>query len=178
MIENDIKIELLKKNIERFDHYISTTNTKSSIILAFNGIIVGSIFFKYDVLIKMFEEPIWCLYSANILLIALGISSIISAVFAFRVINPFLESGHNENYRSILFFKSIYEMGYEKYNQIIDNINNENLIHDLKKQSFQLARGMTNKSGDAYKSVLCIYISLGVTISLLILKGVKSLVNI
>lgn len=178
MAENDIKIELLKKNIDRFDNYISTTNAKSSIILAFNGIIVGSIFLKYDVLIKLFEEPIWCLYLAIILLSVLGISSIFSIIFAFHVINPFLESGHSNNYRSMLFFKSISEIGYEKYNQMIDNINNENFIQDLKKQSYQLARGMTKKSSDAYKSVLCIYISLGIIISLLILKGVKSFVNI
>lgn len=178
MAENDIKIELLKKNIERFDHYISTTNSKSSIILAFNGIIVGSIFFKYDVLIKLFEETIWCLYLSTILLSVLGISSIISTVFAFRVINPFLESGSSKDYRSILFFKSISEMGYEEYNQMIDNTNNENLIKDLKKQSYQLARGMTKKSSDAYKSILCIYISLGIVVSLLILKGVTSFVSI
>lgn len=178
MTENDIKIELLKKNIERFDHYISTTNAKSSIILAFNGIIVGSIFLKYDVLVKLFEEPIWCLYLAIVLLSVLGISSIFSIIYAFRVINPFLESGHSEDYRSILFFKSISEMGYDEYNQMIENTNIENLIQDLKKQSYQLARAMTKKSSDAYKSVLCIYISLGIVASLLILKGATSFVSI
>ena len=133
---------------------------------------------KYDVLIKLFEEPIWCLYLAIILLSVLGISSIFSIIFAFRVINPFLESGHSENYRSIFFFKSISEMGYEEYNQMIENTNIENLIQDLKKQSYQLARGMTKKSSDAYNSVFCIYISLGIIVSLLILKGVNSFVNI
>ncbi len=178
MAEENIKIELLKKNIERFDHYISTTNAKSSIILAFNGLLVGSIFLKYDVLIELFEKTTWSFYLAIILLSFLEISSIFSIYFAFRVINPFLKSGHSEGYKSILFFKSISKMGYDEYNRMIDNIKNEDFIQDLKKQSYQLALGMTMKSSDTRNSILCIYISLGIFVSLLFLKGVISFVNI
>ncbi len=66
MSENNLKFELIKKNIDRFDHYIGTTNAKSSIILAFNGIIIGAILLKYDIFIKLFEDLCWCLCVARV----------------------------------------------------------------------------------------------------------------
>lgn len=177
MSENNIKIELLKMNIERFDHYIATTNAKSSIILAFNGLIIGTILLKYDVFIRLFLNPPWCLYIAVFLISLLGISSTISIIHAFRVVNPFLESGKITNeYNSILFFKSISEMKYEDYERKIEKCNFGNLMEDLKRQSYQLALGMSQKSEDTKNSITCIYVSLVIIIILLILKGVVSYV--
>ena len=178
MTEDVIIIELLKENIRRFDHYISTTNAKSSIILAFNGITIGSIFLKYDDFVKLFKNPDQYLNIAIPLISLLGISSIISIFFAFRVINPFLKSGNNDNYQSILFFKSISEMSYETYKTKVENSSFDNLIEDLERQSYQLAQGMTQKSIDTKRSVMFIYISLSIILILLILKGIQSFVII
>ncbi|MHA2096395.1 MAG: Pycsar system effector family protein [Candidatus Hodarchaeales archaeon] len=172
------KIGVLERNIERFDHYISTTNAKSSIILAFNGIIIGSIFFSYDVFLKLFEKPTWSLYSAIILFSILGISSIISIIYAFRVINPFLESGHNDQNKSLFFFKSISEMTYEEYKEKLEQSDVQSIMEDLKRQTHQLAIGLAQKSRDTTNSVKYTYCSLGIVICLLILKGVISCVNV
>lgn len=178
MNENEIKIKLLKTNIERFDQYISTTNVKASIILAFNSIIIGSIFLKYNVFIRLYENPTWGLYISLILIILLGISSTLSIIFAFRVINPFLESGHEDSYQSLLFFKSIAEMKKDTYKEMIKNTNFGSYLEDLEKQSYQLAVGMTRKSMDTIRSITFIYIGLGIIIILFILKGIISFVII
>lgn len=177
MSENNIQIELLKMNIGRFDHYIATTNAKSSIILAFNALVIGTILLKYDVFVRLFSNVNWCLYIAIPLISLLGILSTASIIYAFRVVNPFLESGKITNdYDSLLFFESISKMGYKTYKEKIEKSNSENLMGDLEKQSYQLALGMSQKCKDTEKSIKCIYWSLVIIIMLFILKGVISYV--
>jgi hypothetical protein len=164
-------IASLQNNINRFDHYIAESNNKSNVILAFNGVLIGAILLKYDVLLKLFESNLWCLNIAIFSIILLGLISIISIRYAFLSIDPFLKSGNVVNkYHSLLFFKSISEMDEEIYIKKIEECTIEDLKNDLARQSYQLAKGLTIKYGYAKKSVYFIYMDLSIFFFLLILK--------
>ena len=55
-------LELLLKKISRYDFYINSTNAKASIIIAWNGIIIGTIFLKYNSIIAILQAGMGLLY--------------------------------------------------------------------------------------------------------------------
>jgi hypothetical protein len=87
------KVKFLENTISRFDLYIISTNNKASAIIAFNGILIGATFFKIGELVSLFTKYVCFQYGAFIVTSLIAIFSIISLVFAFRVVFPFLESG-------------------------------------------------------------------------------------
>ena len=170
------KSKFLWETIRRFDHYIATTNTKSSMILAFDGLVIGSILLKFNTVTNLFAPSERGMTLAVILLCCLGITSSLSLVYAFRVINPFLKSGNVAgDYHSLLFFGSITDLTKEIYDKKIDELDEQKAQGDLKSQSFVLARGLALKMRDLRSSIGFIFLSIVVVIALFLLRGILAL---
>ena len=86
------RIDLLMKIINRYDTYITSTNAKASLVIAWNGAVIGSILLKYQEIISQFS--CMCKLSAvlPILLVMCGLLALISTGLIFGVVFPFLTS--------------------------------------------------------------------------------------
>jgi len=158
--------------IRRFDHYIATTNIKSSVILTFDGLVIGSILLKFNVITGLFAASELGLLLAAILLCCLGVTSSLSLLCAFRVISPFLKSGNIAgDYHSLLFFGSVADLTKETYDKKIDELDERKALVDLKNQSSVLAKGLVLKMRDLRFGVGFVFLSVTVIIALFLLKG-------
>ena len=164
--------EFLFKAISRYDFYINTTNAKASLILAWNGVVIGTVLLKFDSFLSLYLKPSWAPVLATVLLLSLGLCSLVSMFIAFRVISPFLAPGTSSHNEGLLFFGSVAQAPLSAYSQEIKRLSTEALLSDLIQQSYILAHGLKKKMNDTKKSVWAIYASLFCLILLLLLKGV------
>jgi len=165
------KIKFLENTIGRFDSYINSTNNKTSVIIAFNAILIGTALFKFDDLLKLFTKCQYFQYYAIFVIFLLILFSAISMLFAFRAVSPFLESGEEEGvYTSLKFFNSIIKMKKEDYIERIRKLSDEEAISDLGQQSYILAKGLSLKMRYLKTSTIFIFLNLLLLIILMLLK--------
>lgn len=168
------QLELLFRKIARYDFYINSTNTKASIIIAWNGIIIGTIFLKYNSIIEQYCKPEWAYYISNILLILLSISSILSIFFVFKVVHPFLLSSNSKDgtAKSLMFFGDVSEISYNEYAKRESELTYDEALSDSILQAHILAIGLSRKMKDMQKSIRAINFSLVIISILIALRGV------
>lgn len=167
------RLEILFKKISRYDFYINSTHSKASIIIAWNGIVIGTILLKYNPILNLFLTPKWSYYIANTILIIMAISSIISIALMFRVVNPFLSSGNeNINFKSLMFFGDVTKMSLDEYKKKEVSINYDEVLSDTIKQAHILATGLNDKMKNMQWSIKAINFGLLALLLLLLLKGV------
>ncbi|UCH96618.1 MAG: hypothetical protein JSV88_07145 [Candidatus Aminicenantes bacterium] len=133
--------ENLWKILNRFDHLIESTNTKSALIIAFNTFVFGGIVLKWEDLLP--STPLCLVIIGIISLAAAAISSAVSLWFTLHAIRPFLES---HNYHSNVFFKDIAE--YKKPGDYLEKVKEmfpDFLTQDLAYQIHILSQGMAKK---------------------------------
>lgn len=170
--EPDLK-SFLWDTIKRLDFYINTTNTKATIIIAFNTFTTGSVILKYKDILCLFSNNSDKLKTGSALLLSLScISSLISLYFIFKVVTPFLDSHKNEkNYLSKLFFIDIAKNSTaQDYLNELKKSNKDSIVEDLATQAFSLAKGTETKFNNIKNSVLAIFFELGFLALVFILK--------
>lgn len=173
------RIENALKKISRFDFYINSTNTKASIILAWNGIIIGTIFLKYGQVISLYNVYPWSYHLSNVLLVLIGIASIFSIVYVFDVIYPFLKEKDNintnevdNNHGSLFFFGSIAKRSCETYIKEEYASLEKDVLEDALEQVHILSKGLFDKMNKLRASINAIKLQLFFICLLIILKGV------
>lgn len=124
------KIDVLKYNISRFDHYYASVNFKSSFLVIGNITILGVILSSQDKLDN------YILY-VHLLLIAS------SLIFVLLAIRPYLKS--NKTDISVIFFEEIANSTKEKYSEKIKLLTQRKYIKDLNDQTYFLAKGLQRK---------------------------------
>lgn len=124
------KIEMLKYNISRFDHYYTSVNFKSSFLVIGNITILGFLLTSSDTIN-------FYIFHAHILLIT------ISLTFVLLAIKPYLKS-YSQNY-SLIFFNDIANTEYYMFKHKVNLLSKEYYINDLKQQTYMLARGLRTK---------------------------------
>ena len=124
------KIDVLKYNISRFDHYYASVNFKSSFLVLGNITILGLVSVNED---KLGGYIIFVLY----LLIA---STLISVLLAIR---PYLKS--NKIDKSIISFDEIANSTKNEYITKIKLLTQRKYIKDLNEQTYFLAKGLQRK---------------------------------
>jgi hypothetical protein len=165
------KIKFLENTISRFDSYIISTNSKISVIIAFNAVLIGTTLFKFDELLKLFTKCLCFQYFAIFVIFLIILFSAISMLFAFRSVSPFLESGEKEGvYTSLKFFNSIVKMKREDYIERIRKLSDEEVISDLGQQSYVLAKGLSLKMKYLKISTIFIFLNILLLIILMLLK--------
>jgi hypothetical protein len=138
--------EILWNNIKRFDSYYATTNTKGSFILAFNTIIFSCLIFKWDDIVKLYNNQI-IIVVINFILLAISLLALVSSFFMLKVVVPYLKSIKRVGqYQSILFFEHIGEFSTEQdYLDTISKIKENDITKDLAYQTYSLAKGLKKK---------------------------------
>lgn len=159
--------------IKRIDFYINTTNTKATIIIAFNTFLTGSLILKYKDILDLFDKESHKLIMVSGIVLSLScICSFISLIFIFKVVTPFLGSFKNEkSYLSKLFFSDIAKnVTAQDYINELKKSNNSSIIDDLGIQAYSLAKGTESKFENIKYSVIAIFFELGFLILIFILK--------
>jgi Pycsar effector protein len=141
-------IDYLWKVIGRFDAYIGSTNTKAALLIAFNTFVPGSVALKWqDIQAAFGPAHREAFIAASVLLvIALG-ASVVSLVFTFRAISPFLKTPERPgDYHSDVFFGDVTKHERpELYYQRVREWTEERVQRDLSFQAHVLAQGLSGK---------------------------------
>lgn len=170
------KIDFLLKVIGRFDLYINSTNTKASLIFAWNGFVVGTLLLKYNEIIGLF--PVTSNFSLiiNTIFLAIALCAVISNIIAFQVIFPSLKSDSKGENNSIIFFGSVASASAEKYFDKVSKISNEEILNDITDQTVTLAGIVNDKMQNLKKSIKTLYLEFYFIGLLFFLKFLVSIV--
>lgn len=139
--------DFLWKIINRFDFYMGSTNTKATVVVAFNTFVFSAIILKWRELLPFFGEHRTAIFVANILMIIAAMASLASLTVTYFVINPYLKSPKiPTSYHSKLFFGHVSEfIKPEEYHECVKACNDEEWVKDLCFQAHALADGLANK---------------------------------
>lgn len=124
------KIDMLKYNISRYDHYFASVNFKSSFLVLGNITILGF------VLSNRTQINDYAFY-ALVLLIA---SSLITVLLAIK---PYLK--RYDGKASVIFFNDIANISNSAYREKMSKLLESEYIEDLEEQVLVLAEGLTRK---------------------------------
>lgn len=177
-MDDKTRIENTLKKIARFDFYINSTNTKASIIIAWNGIVIGTIFLKYHQVTSLYDLYIWSYYTANVFLVLIGVASVFSIVFVFDVIYPFLKEkdkqpkNEDNDTGSLFFFGSIARLSHKKYIEKEKKSSEKDVLEDVLEQSHILSKGLLGKMMKLQSSIISVKFQLFFIFIMVILKGV------
>ncbi|MDK2042368.1 Pycsar system effector family protein [Aliarcobacter butzleri] len=127
-MKNEEKIQLLKFNISRFDHYYASVNFKSSFLVLGNLSLFSFLFLN-----KTGVNGV-CIILSSVL-------SVLSLVFTLLAIAPYLKG--NINYRSNIFFGEI--ANKTDFKNDIENLQEKDYLDDLVEQNKYLSIGLKNK---------------------------------
>ncbi|HIP27252.1 MAG TPA: hypothetical protein EYG80_06320 [Flavobacteriaceae bacterium] len=154
-LTDDKKIELLKYNISRFDHYYASVNFKSSFLVVGNITILGFL---------MNNEV------HSILFCILLTSITFSLICVLLAIKPYLKPYQGSN--SILFFNDIAN-NVAIFKNKIRTLSNSEYILDLEEQNFILAEGLKNKFSYLNKATIIFIINIIIFFLIILTSGVK-----
>jgi hypothetical protein len=164
------RIDFLFKIINRYDTYITSTNTKASLVIAWNGVVIGTILLKHQEILNQFKcENITAL--ASILLVICGIASLISIGLVFGVVFPFLRSNLDGS-DSLIFFGSVAKVPPDEYCKTMRIADNLVLLNDISRQVTVLAVGLTSKMHYLQNSINAIYVQLAALAIIVILLAI------
>lgn len=141
------KIDALKYNISRFDHYYASVNFKSSFLVLGNITILGFMLKSKDDFHQSLQNILMSfelnktfatdIFFIHVLLIA------ITLVFVLFAIKPYL-NGSKIN-KSLIFFDEIANSTKKIHNERINKLTKQQYTRDLKEQTFILAKGLQKK---------------------------------
>ena len=124
------KVEMLKYNISRFDHYYASVNFKSSFLVIGNITILGFLLTSRN---QINDYIFYC----HILLITT------SLIFVLLAIKPYLKSYTAS--KGLIFFNDISNMKNFMFKYKISFLSKKNYLDDLKQQTYSLAKGLKTK---------------------------------
>lgn len=165
------KIELIFKKILRYDFYVNSTNAKASLIIAWNGVVIGTILLKYNEIISLYANVKFAYYVATLFLLIIGFASVISIALVFQVVNPFLTASHNKDGKSLFFFGSVAKLSFNEYKQKELESTYSDTLSDLIEQSYVISDGLNKKMNSLQKSIKAINYQLLFLLLLILLKG-------
>lgn len=171
ILDMDKQKEETKFIIQRYDNYISGANVKGNFLLAFNTFLTGGVIANYSKMTELISNNYgWTLL--NIALFCLILSSIVTTVFVFNAVYPYLISGNSSknNYHSHIFFNSVSEFESDKaYHESLSNLTDNQFERDLSHQAFQLARGLKSKYDNLKWAMRFVYFELFCLFSIIII---------
>ena len=113
---------LLEKNLNRFDAYINVINTKAAFLVSFNTFVLGTLLLGQKNILTGFGSVTLSCWAVFLFILCL-ISITIAITLSFLAVNPFMKSGNRcESYKTLLFFKSVSDMGIREYKEKIISI--------------------------------------------------------
>lgn len=162
------KIELAENNLKRVNYWISNSDSKIGIILAFQAGITAflttkGIEIKKIITTQAFDALHFILYLILILFLFFLIKSIFHA---FKSLYPNISNRE----QSLLFFGNIASMGINKFKREFSSLTQENAIEELNNQTFtnsQIAVAKFKNVQESIKSFLFGFISWFIVLGLI-----------
>jgi len=171
---NESQKFLLEKNLSRYDTYINAVNAKAAFLVTFNTFVLGTLLLGQKNILSGFSNVKLSCWAVAFFIICL-ISIAVAITLSFLAVNPFLKSGNrSESYKTIIFFKSVANMGLQEYKNRIQQIDDVQLLNDLTCQTHVLAKGATQKFHSIQKAT---YATVGGTILMLLLSAVLHVID-
>ena len=167
------KTEILFKSIGRYDFYINTTNTKASLILAINGLLVGTTLIRVEAVLGS-NAPLGYIHDTGMYLFAaFGILTVLSVYFTFKSFIPFFSSGELSSSLcpSIFFFRSVASLRLDEFSAQIKHLGKKECLDDLINQAHELAIGLDIKMANLRRAIYTTFLNVLVLIILIILRG-------
>jgi hypothetical protein len=124
------KVDMLKYNISRYDHYFASVNFKSSFLVLGNITILGFVLSNRTHIHDY-------IFYVLVLLIA---SSLITVLLAIK---PYLK--RYEGKASVVFFNDIANISMDSYRKNMSKLLQSDYRKDLEEQVYILAKGLTRK---------------------------------
>jgi len=144
--ESRQKISFLLEIIKRYDTYIVSTNSKASLIIAFNSLVLGTVLLKFGDIIGFYSATNMKAFVGFTLLLVTA-STLLSLFFVFQVVYPFFgtTSDNKKQKSSLIYFGSVSNMSTDEYLEKITNSSLTQIIEDLSAQTTILAGGLQDK---------------------------------
>jgi len=165
-MEQSACIDLLLKIITRYDTYIISTNAKASLIIAWNGVVIGSILLKYQDILGNFSILSPAYVWVKLIMVACGACAAISTAIIFTVVFPFLKPTRDGS-KSLIFFGSVAAIPSSEYLTEVKMASALTFLEDLAAQASVLALGLDKKMRHLQYSINAIFIELALVFVLL-----------
>lgn len=171
------KVDFMWKVLTRIDAYYTSITLKASVIMGFNLFVFTGILAKYQELLPVYEDSPGLFYIMAMLICIIAISSLMSVLFTFKVINPYLKSPiEPDKYLSNIFFGHVRKhKNAENYQEFIKQMDKPQAIDDLSKQIFVLSKGINKKYHSIKFSAFLILFAILPSVFLLIILKIISL---
>ncbi|MBE91346.1 MAG: hypothetical protein CMF14_00240 [Idiomarina sp.] len=139
------KLGFLFDVLKRYDHYVATTNFKVALMLSFLGVIILGLITR---IASIAPTQSGCNYiyfltiTSSVLTIIL---SIISAINLLRVVFPNTDTHDGD--KSLIFFGDVATCGGGEtgYAEKVKDVTDEDLVEDLSKQTYIVAKIINEK---------------------------------
>ena len=140
-MSEDVKIEMLKHTIDRYDHYYDSINNKGNLFLTLNTFLVGGIITGYYNIKDLFKNDCMMLFLVIVSLI-FCLSSIIYTIYA---ILPYLNNKAGNINGSLLFFGNVSNLSLANFKKMYDNLDERKAYDDFVEQAHLLSIGLEKK---------------------------------
>lgn len=154
------RIDLLVKIINRFDFYINSTNAKASLVIAWNGVIIGAVLLKYADVLEGFVDGSRLEWWMGAMLFVIALLAAISNLIVMWVVFPFLTFTSSESKKSrvfvdesIFFFGSLAKLDAESFHRKISKIGETEILKDVSDQAVTIAKGLDGKMNKIRASI-------------------------
>jgi hypothetical protein len=149
------KVDYLFKVLARYDVYITSTNVKAALILAFNSAVMGWIVAGDNHIVGFFSNPKMQEF-VSFLVSAILVASALSMACAFHVVMPSLGSKQKNGGNSMMFFADVATMSSEKYGDKLEQASLPSLLRDLAEQVHEVACVLTKKMSRVNRSIVVV----------------------
>ena len=127
----------------RYDHYYDSVNNKGNYYITLNAFLIGAVFTIYTTFKdeQFVSAHCWVIY----IMAASLLMGLVSIIYTFCAVNPFLKSGNKNKYKSLIFFGSVAEYEEASFIKKFESQSKSDVESDMTKQLHQLATGLTGK---------------------------------
>lgn len=163
--------------LERYDHYVATTNFKVGLMMSFLGAIVLGLTIRV-ISLQPVQQGVSCIrYAAIIISLLTILSSLFAAIQLLRVVFP--DTKNTDGAGSIIFFGSVVsenKSADEYYDKVV-SVEHDKLLRDLATQTYNVA-GVVNQKFKVLKVAVntMIYTTvplLAASLVLVIIEGLR-----
>ncbi|SDM20450.1 Pycsar system effector family protein [Halarsenatibacter silvermanii] len=157
MNHNDNNHVYVNKVLNRFDHYIKSTNNKAAFIIAFNTFVLSSLILRATQILNLFKSNDFMKIIVISAFFAIIIGVFNSLKNVFKAVMPYLKSGYEtEDNNSLLFFGSIADMNKKEFINKINEVSHKEMNEDFIIQIHTLAKALNMKYKYIRKSLFWI----------------------
>lgn len=160
MNEKKEKIEQLRTNINRYDSYYDSVNTKARFVMFFAVFIIGTVILQANKFVEGITNSC-LLYAQVISIIVVLLCCFFLLILIINSIFPYLDNGNNDliDKTSLIYFGDVANSGSIKnYQERVVAEDLESMIDDLSQQCYLLSKGLKGKFENLKRAYTALYV--------------------